>query len=431
MISKFVVLMSVLLFWNPLYPSAEEVDYVQLFNSIKSSLRLADITNLKALEISDQHESIKALESGLNAYNLFAPYQDMDKSLKEVMLGLSNFKFNLRSTPSVNIYQDSAPATLLIVADEADGYGAGFIIDKQNGLAVTNYHVTSGLHNLLVAFYDQDIQDLSKCKYISAKVVRYNAKKDVAVIKLSSVPSNIQELSIDNESEHKVGATIYTIGHPLSFAWTYSRGLITAIRKNFQFGEEERADVIQIDASISPGNSGGPLLNESGNVIGMVTFSASASEAQNLNFAVSSKDISSVIQARRNRDTTLSKILEDLYKMKLLSLDDALKGCKVYEIDEDDDGKMDYFVFINSTSNKEEYRYVKGMQIEIEEGKKKAVNVLFMDITKDGEMDVLFIDYDLDNIFDAILLDLDSDGEPDIIGIDSEGEGKITQAWIV
>jgi len=431
MISKFVVLMSVLLFWNPLYPSAEEVDYVQMFNTIKKSLSPADLSNLQALEITAQHESIKALENGLNAYNLFAPYQDMDKSLKEVMLGFSNFKFTLRSTSSINIYQAAVPATLLIVADEADGYGAGFLIDKQKRLAITNYHVTRGLRNLLVAFYEEDVQDFATLKYISAKVIRYNAKKDVAILELSSVPTSIHELKIDSETKHKVGETVYTIGHPKSFLWTYSRGIITAIRKNFQFSDEERADVIQIDASISPGNSGGPLLNESGNVIGMVTFSASANEAQNLNFAVSSKDVSSVLIAKRNENTSQSKVLEDLYQMKLLSLDDALKGCKTYEIDEDEDGKTDYYVFVNSASKKEEYRYIKGAQIEVEPGKKQPVNILCMDITEDGEMDVIFFDYDLDNNFDAILLDLDSDGEPDIIGVDSEGIGRITLAWIV
>lgn len=100
-------------------------------------------------------------------------------------------------------------------------------------------------------------------------------------------------------------------------------------------------------------------------------------------------------------------------------------------LEEDGDGEYDYISLINSKTKKEEFRYIKNVEIEIELGKSQFVNILAMDITQDGIMDILFFDYDLDNIFDAVAADINSDGMPDIIGVDVEGKGQITQAWIL
>ena len=283
--------------------------------------------------------------------------------------------------------------------------------------------------DLLIAFYNENVQDPSKLRFYSAQVVRYNAKKDIAFLKLRTVPSNLQELKINESRIPTVGEEVHTIGHPLSLVWTYSHGLITAVREKFKFGKEENADIIQIDANISPGNSGGPLLDEKGNVIGLVTFSVEGEGAQNLNFAISSKEIQQVLNSTQNEDTSASGILKKLYGIKLISLSE-IKKYSFSRIDENKDGTVDYISVREPITNKEEFRYIKGVEIEVEPGKKQQVDILGIDLNKDGKIDSTFVDLNRDGQFDMILIDLNQDGQPDIIGNATEGNGIITQAWI-
>lgn len=429
-IKTILTVLAVLLVITSPYLFCEEIDYPKLFQTIKNSLSPIDVENEKAQVIEDSQEFASIFENGFNSFNVLAPYTQMKEDLKSVIKALANFKFTLRSATSTDIYQNAAPATVLVFSPEV-GIGSGFVVNRQGGLAVTNFHVTSGLKNVLVAFYDKNIQDPSKLKFYSASVIRYSAKKDIAVLKIISPPKYINTLSFESAKRMNVGGGVHTIGHPLSLIWTYSHGLITAIRNKFRFGEEEIADVIQIDASISPGNSGGPLLNDLGNVVGMVTFSSSSQYAQNLNFAISSKEIESVLSSRKNEDTSASKALKKLYGMQLFSYSDVLMECNQYGVDEDGDGYYDYISLINTKTKKEAFRYVQGFEYEIEQGQKQAINILFMDITEDGIMDVLFLDFDLDDNFDSIVADIDGDEQPDIMGVDAEGKGQITKAWIL
>lgn len=407
----------------------EERDYHQLFISAKELLSPPDEKGeLKPIEFNEELKGI--LESGLDSFNVLAPYTRMEKDIKSILGELANFRFSLRSATSTEIYKSGVHSTVLIVAPKI-GSGAGFVIDRTKGLVVTNFHVTRGLKNVLVAFYDPKIQDPSELKFHLASVVKYSAKRDVAVLKLLSLPRGLQELSFDETMRIDVGEEIHTIGHPLSFTWTYSHGVITAIRNKFQFGEEEIADVIQIDASISPGNSGGPLLNEAGKVIGLVTFSSPDQYAQNLNFAISNKDIKRVLSLSKNEDTTISKSLQFLYGSKLFSISDVYQNCDVYSVDKDRDGVDDYYSFVNKKTNIEEYRFVAEYETEGESGEKQTMNILFMDISQDGIMDIYFFDYDLDLKFDSIAVDANLDGELDIVGIDDEGKGYITKVWIL
>lgn len=423
------VLISLFIFTNS-YLMGNDRDYSKLFHVIMNSISHLEISEEKTELIKDSNDLTIVLENGLTSFNVLAPYTKMEKDIKAIIKNLSNYKFTLRSARSTEIYNNAVKSTVLIVAPEI-GSGAGFVIDESKGLVVTNFHVTRGLKNVLVAFYNKNIQDPSNLNFYPASVIRYSAKKDISILKISSLPNNIQELNWGKSKELNVGGKVHTIGHPLSLTWTYSHGLITAIRKKFRFGEEERANVIQMDVSISPGNSGGPLLNDNGKVVGVVTFSSSSKYAQNLNFAISSQEIKRILSLKKNEETTVSLALKKLYGTKLFSLEDVLRECNAYRVDEDEDGKYDYISLINSETKNEEFRYIKDVEIEINPGEKQNINVLAMDITQDETMDILFFDFDSDKKFDAIAADTNLDGKPDIIGMDTEGGGQITRAWIL
>ncbi len=423
------VVVSFLLLSSSINPATGEDNYKLIFQNVKTALASESMpsSNIKLLDSPQSISNI--LGDSFDFMDLLIPYIGDKQNLKNTIKSLSNYKFTLRSAKSTEVYQNAVHATVLIIAPNI-GSGAGFVIDRTKGLIITNFHVTSGIKNLLVALYNPDIQDPAKLKFYPATLVRYSAKRDIAILKLKSVPTQLSELKLD-DTKQVVGNEAHLIGHPLSLVWTYSHGTVTAIRNKFQFGEEKIADVVQIDASISPGNSGGPLLSDSGEVIGLVTFSNVGENAQNLNFAVSSKEIKEFLLLAINEETKISGAIRKIIGMPLFSVNDILNECNAYKVDKDKNGEYDYISLVDKKTNKESYRYSKGVEFDMEHGKKIKANLLTMDLNEDGAEDIILIDTDLNLKFDLMLADINYDGDPDIVGIDADGKGKISEAWII
>jgi len=193
----------------------------------------------------------------------------------------------------INIYEKTVPSVVNVanikvaknffygdVVEVPQGTGTGFIWDDKGHL-VTNYHVSEGGDSFIVTFH----KDKNEYK---AKVVGVDAKNDIAVLKLSKLPKNLQAINIGNSKSLKVGQLALAIGNPLGFDHSISRGIISALgRKMDGVGGVKIHDMIQTDAAINQGNSGGPLLDSSGNVIGMNTMIVSRSgSSAGLGFAV-------------------------------------------------------------------------------------------------------------------------------------------------
>ena len=374
--------------------------------------------------------TIVIIESGLSSFNSISSYASEDENLKFLAKELSNLKISLRSVKDTELFSRAVISTVLVIAPDV-GTGAGFIFDKTNKLIATNFHVTRGLKNVFVAFYDPNIQDISKLKFVSCEVINYSAKKDVAILRASSLPSNSSSFIINDSKILKVGEEIHTIGHPMSLTWTYSKGLITALRKKFVFGEDQAADVIQINASISPGNSGGPLLTDEGDLVGMITFASADIRSQNLNFAIAGSEIRHVLGLSSNEDTKVSTALKSLYGKKLFSLNTIMSQYQFYNIDEDKDGIIDYQILVNKTTKKEDFRLYRNKEYELEKGEKVIISMLCIDSNSDDIYDSFFMDTNSDNIFNIAAIDIDQDGQPDIMGTDEESKGIITKAWIL
>ena len=99
------------------------------------------------------------------------------------------------------------------------------------------------------------------------------------------------------EDEVEVGSEVYAIGHPVGLYWTFTRGVVSQVRKDFAWSDEQiqhRATVIQTQTPINPGNSGGPLFDAAGRVIGINSFIYL--EAEGLNFAVAGSEIASFME---------------------------------------------------------------------------------------------------------------------------------------
>ncbi len=152
------------------------------------------------------------------------------------------------------------------------GSGSGFVIDPQ-GFILTNYHVIEDADRIAVTFADG--------RTLRASVVGSDPAIDVALLHVNGV-SNLPQASLGNSDDLRVGEWVCAIGNPLGYVHSVTVGVVSFIgRKLFDASLD---DYIQTDAAINFGNSGGPLINARGEVIGI--NSAISSRASNIGFAV-------------------------------------------------------------------------------------------------------------------------------------------------
>ncbi len=165
-------------------------------------------------------------------------------------------------------------STVLLVMEDANGQplslGSGFFV--RDGDIASNLHVVEDAARGYAKLVGQ------KTKYDIEGITAVDAERDLVVLKISA--SGAQALSLGNSDAAQVGESVYAVGNPQGLEGTFSQGIVSSIR---EVGSDK---LIQITAPISPGSSGGPVLNGKGEVIGVSV--ATFRGGQNLNFAIPS-----------------------------------------------------------------------------------------------------------------------------------------------
>jgi len=192
--------------------------------------------------------------------------------------------------------EDSPPSSTPQPPKSKDGaiaIGTGFLFGSQDYI-VTNYHVVKGTSEVTVKFTNGES--------INATVVARDTQNDVAVLKLTKSPSfQSREMKFGDSSMVRMGDEVFTIGYPhigiMGLKPKYTKGVISAVT-----GIKDNPTVFQTTVPIQPGNSGGPLFNDKGEVIGLTTSSLSllaiesmGAVPQNVNYAVKSSFVKNTI----------------------------------------------------------------------------------------------------------------------------------------
>lgn len=161
----------------------------------------------------------------------------------------------------------------------ARGTGSGFVWDDK-GHIVTNFHVIEDGDKFMVSLPNQ--------KQVEARVVGREPAKDIAVLKLVEPVTGLAPVVIGSSKDLEVGQKVIAIGNPFGFDHTVTAGIVSALGRSMPgAGGVTIKDMIQTDASINPGNSGGPLLDSSGELIGMNAMMVSPSgSSSGVGFAV-------------------------------------------------------------------------------------------------------------------------------------------------
>jgi S1-C subfamily serine protease len=144
----------------------------------------------------------------------------------------------------------------------AKGIGSGFIINEE-GEIITNNHVVNGSRNLTVTLADK--------KQYPATVLGIDRRNDIAILKIKA-DKKLPYVRLGNSDNIVVGQKVLAIGNPFGLEGTLTTGIVSSLGRSLQSEEGVQLEgLIQTDAAINPGNSGGPLLDSSGNVIGINT----------------------------------------------------------------------------------------------------------------------------------------------------------------
>lgn len=207
-----------------------------------------------------------------------------------------------RGARGVALFKAASPAVALIVVGKVSkgefqpsGLGTGVFFDAR-GYVLTNWHVVHRVSSAAVFMKPDFGADPQKANVYVGDVVLENATKDLAVLKINDPPPSIPILSVGDIHKADVAEDIHIIGHPHGEFWSYTTGVISQIRDDYAWkyedGSEHHAKVIQLQTAINPGNSGGPVLNDSGEMIGLVAMSEGG---QNLDYAIAADEIQQFI----------------------------------------------------------------------------------------------------------------------------------------
>jgi len=302
-------------------------------------------------------------------------------------------KIKLRGGSSASkIYKQYANSVVYIYNPKAEAIGSGSLFDKR-GLIITNWHVVDKADVVGIWTKPKKGEKLEEQDPLGAAVILVNVQADLAVIKVSGLPKNMKVIPLGSQNEVNIGEEVFAIGHPQGLPWSLSLGIVSQIRSKHEWTyvdkSEHEADVIQNTTPISPGNSGGPLFNQAGKLVGINTSKAGG---ENLNFAVAVDELIELLKKNPN----LSKTNPASAQMKK-DYPNAQTG------DHNKNGVIDTW-YVDTNNN-------------------GRIDTAYLDDNEDGFIEGILLDDNENQIWETLITDEDSDGRPDHAYID-ENEDK-------
>jgi serine protease Do len=242
-----------------------------------------------------------------------AVFQSFSGIAEEAIPGVVNIrtKTYVRKEPALDLYQFFLQGRIPTGASTSS-LGSGVILDR-DGFIITNYHVIKDSTSIEVLFAK------SKRK-VTAAIIGFDTKTDLALLQVSH-HDDLKPLSLGDSEKLHIGDIVLAIGNPFGFSHTVTSGIISAMGRVIGTGPYD--NFLQTDASIHPGNSGGPLIDVRGRVIGINT--AVSTEGQGIGFAIPINMVKSVVRDLRKYGKVIRPWLGVVGK-SVLSQDDVDTG---------------------------------------------------------------------------------------------------------
>jgi S1-C subfamily serine protease len=318
-----------------------------------------------------------------------------------------------RGVKEVRIFRDSAPSVVLI--SRTGGTGTGALI-SEDGLIFTNSHVVGEAKKVDVYFKPNRPGNYSHNEYVSGAVINNNKIVDLALIKLLKSPVGVKPLSLANVDSLEIGQDVHAIGHPYGGAdWSYTRGYIGQLIKDYEWEIDDIVHkakmVIQSQTPITYGNSGGPLLNDNGSIIGVNTFGGDYAGAT---YAVSVQDLKLFLNEKIKPPPASTKTIE----AKRASQQYGSNVVKIKKYHYDNDGVKDTLYYIDDDNT----GYIELIVVQITNTDEIIV---ILDYDEDGFWNEKRLNTNSNPNFDFYIYDEDGDGKADYYGYDDDEDGEV------
>lgn len=312
--------------------------------SVKGNITVKLTINSKDALVNGQVRGL-SVPAQIIGQSTFIPLRFVGEALG-AKVGYANRTITITSAveaPTVltpkEIYAAASPAVVLINTFRYDGtplgVGSGFIVEP-TGKIVTNYHVIENACSATVKLTDGRVFDV-------ARVLSYDENADIAILKVEGTGLPVVKLGDSSKVEN--GEDVVVIGSPFGLESTITDGLVSNASRLFEDGHS----YIQTSAPVSPGNSGGPLFNDRGEVIGVVTWKISTGE--NVNFAIPINEVLPYISAT-DAGTTLQEMFDAVKPTAPTGVKALAINSSQIIVDWDDDPTVDYFhVYYSGNQN--------------------------------------------------------------------------------
>jgi S1-C subfamily serine protease len=198
------------------------------------------------------------------------------------------------------VYRERVNGVVLIASTNTVGTG---VVVSEHGDIITNEHVVRQAHKargeewVAVWFKPSDSVRPVKSNFLLAKVLQRSERRDLAHIQLVQLMPQTATVIPLASALPNVGQDVFTIGHPKAYLWSFGQGVVSQIRPDYEWryqdGIPRSATAIQTRAPINPGDSGGPLLNDEGAIVGIVV--GFATETEGVSFAVAVQHVREVL----------------------------------------------------------------------------------------------------------------------------------------
>lgn len=218
------------------------------------------------------------------------------KTTENSIVKTSQDLFSVQSAPSSGVLGDMVEGlgSAVVMIRTPVGLGSGFFI-HQDGYVVTNDHVVAGERKISITQFSRSKDELLKINYDKVRIVATGGNLDLALLKIEDQPNDsFPFVSLGDSNKLRQGERVFAIGSPLGLERSVSEGIISLRNRIVQSRLH-----IQTTAEISPGNSGGPLFNYKGEVIGVNNMKVVSQGAEGLGFAIPVQTLKGFL---RNRD---------------------------------------------------------------------------------------------------------------------------------
>ena len=301
---------------------------------------------------------------------------------------LASRPIRTRGGKEVKLYKRAAPSVVYVLGSR--WWGSGSYIGSN--LILTNWHAVRDSQEVGILFKpSRKGGKLDPPSIVRGTVIKADPVSDLALVKVPFVPPYVHPLEFAPAAEIQVGADVHAIGHPSGVLWTYTRGIISQVRRDFEWGDNpHRATIIQTQTPKT--HSGGPLFDDSGKLLGVHSWKA---KGENRNFAISIDDVSTFMKSKSQLVRPGKSPKQSCSARRLFEGRDQANTGLLIQFDVNCDAKANALLFVPDDK-------AKPSRARLDNNSDGKVDILVEDRNRDGKWDISFHDVDFDGLTDLV-----------------------------